>query len=80
MWARRSHGHRSTGPWNKCLGWEITSPELQVLDNCATASQVANVLDNFSIELVYHESSIPGAEQFWDWAGHYSPCARIFGA
>ena len=38
----------------KCLGWEITSPVLKVLDNCATASQVANVLDNFSIELVYH--------------------------
>ena len=38
----------------KCLGWEITFPVLQVLDNCATASQVANVLDNFSIELVYH--------------------------
>ena len=38
----------------KCPGWEITSPMLQVLDNCATASQVANVLDNFSIELVYH--------------------------
>ena len=48
----------------KCLGWEITSPVLQVLDNCATASQVANVLDNFSIELVYQQSSIPGAEQF----------------
>ena len=29
-------------------------PVLQVLDNCATASQVGNVLDNFSIELVYH--------------------------
>ena len=38
----------------KCLRWEITSPVLQVLDSCATASQVANVLDNFSIELVYH--------------------------
>ena len=48
----------------KCLGWEITFPVLQVLDNCATASQVANVLDNFSVELVYHQSSIPGAEKF----------------
>ena len=38
----------------KCLGREITFPVLQVLDNCATASQVGNVLDNFSIELVYH--------------------------
>ena len=36
----------------KCLGWEITSPVLKVLDNRATASQVANVLDKSSIELV----------------------------